>query len=79
MSLPFFSNDKRREQQIKADAFAALSHSQAIISFDPAGNVLDANELFLSLMGYELHEVRGHQHRLFVEQAYADSKEYEDF
>jgi methyl-accepting chemotaxis protein len=79
MSFPFFSDEKKRALQTGVDAFAAISQSHAIISFDPNGIVLDANDLFLGLMGYELSEIRGRHHNLFVEQNYAESPEYKDF
>jgi methyl-accepting chemotaxis protein len=79
MRLLNFSSDKKRALQTSADAFAAISQSQAIITFNPDGTVIDANDLFLGLMGYTLAEIQGRHHRLFVEQKYAESAEYEDF
>jgi methyl-accepting chemotaxis protein len=79
MGFPFIFDDKKRALHTSADAFAAISQSQAIISFDPDGTVLDANDLFLGLMGYELAEIRGRHHDLFVEPKYAESSEYKDF
>jgi methyl-accepting chemotaxis protein len=79
MGFPFIFDDKKRALHTSADAFAAISQSQAIISFDPDGTVLDANDLFLGLMGYELAEIRGRHHDLFVEPKYAESREYKDF
>jgi len=57
----------------------ALHRSLAVIEFDPGGNILDANSNFLNVMGYTLDEVKGRHHRIFVEPAYAQSREYEDF
>ena len=46
---------------------AALHRSQAVIAFDPAGTILDANASFLDVMGYRLDEIQGQHHSLFVE------------
>ncbi|MEM6656375.1 MAG: PAS domain-containing methyl-accepting chemotaxis protein, partial [Planctomycetota bacterium] len=57
----------------------AFSRSQAIIEFTPDGEILNANENFLSVVGYTLDEVRGRHHRMFVDPAEADSREYAAF
>lgn len=46
---------------------SAITRSHATIEFDMAGNVLAANEQFLSLMGYTLDEIVGQHHRMFVD------------
>ncbi len=69
-----------RTSQTKPDEtgalLAALDRVQAIISFDMDGNVLDANENFLQTLGYEIDEIRGRNHRIFVAPAFAESAEY---
>jgi len=57
----------------------AVSRSYAMIEFDPAGNVIDANDNILSAFGYTLGEVKGKHHRMFVEPEYAASSEYRQF
>jgi methyl-accepting chemotaxis protein len=57
----------------------AISRSQAVISFDLDGKVLAANANFLDLMGYGEAEVVGRHHSLFVDKAYAQSREYAAF
>ena len=57
----------------------AIERSQAVIEFDLSGNILRANDNFLNAMGYTSEEIVGKQHRLFVAQSYANSKEYEHF
>ena len=69
-------------QQQFSDAsatLAALGRSMALIEFQPDGTILDANNNFLSLMGYTLEEVRGQHHRLFCEQGLSSSREYSEF
>lgn len=58
---------------------AAIDRSQAVIEFDLVGNVVDANENFLGLLGYTLSEVRGRHHRMFVDPVEADGAEYQRF
>ena len=57
----------------------AISKSQAVIQFDMDGQILDANENFLSVIGYSLEEIKGKHHRMFVDQKLAESAEYEEF
>ncbi len=58
---------------------AAMNRSQAIIEFDLTGRILHANENFLQAVGYELSEVVGQHHRIFVDPAEAASPEYAAF
>ncbi|MBW9114927.1 PAS domain-containing methyl-accepting chemotaxis protein [Rhizobium cauense] len=57
----------------------ALNKSQAIIEFDLSGRILTANENFCRAVGYELSEIVGKHHRMFVDPAEAASKDYADF
>ncbi|MBN9315443.1 MAG: PAS domain S-box protein [Devosia sp.] len=54
----------------------AISKSQAIIEFSLDGTVIAANANFLSLLGYELAEVVGQHHRMFVDPVTASSSAY---
>lgn len=62
-----------------AAKLSALSKSQAIIEFAMDGTILDANENFLRVLGYELEEIKGRHHSLFVDKDFANSKEYHSF
>jgi methyl-accepting chemotaxis protein len=57
----------------------AVHKTQAVIQFDVGGNVVTANDNFLSATGYRLEEIRGRHHRIFCEPGYAASPEYERF
>jgi methyl-accepting chemotaxis protein len=57
----------------------ALGRSQALISFDPHGMVLDANENFCKVSGYTVDEIRGKHHSLFICTAERESPEYREF
>jgi methyl-accepting chemotaxis protein len=58
---------------------AALNKSQAIIEFDLTGKILKANENFCNAVGYQLSEIQGQHHSMFVDPTYAASAEYRDF
>ncbi len=65
-----------------ANAFAvlaALSKSQAIIEFDLSGKILTANENFCRALGYDLAEIVGRHHSMFVEPAVVSSQDYKAF
>jgi methyl-accepting chemotaxis protein len=53
--------------------------STAVIEFDLNGNVLTANDRFLSGMGYSLAQIKGKHHRMFCLPEEANSAEYQDF
>ncbi|HTH18401.1 MAG TPA: PAS domain-containing methyl-accepting chemotaxis protein, partial [Magnetospirillum sp.] len=58
---------------------AALDKSQAVIEFTLDGVILHANPNFLNALGYELSEIKGKNHSMFVEPAYRDSPAYKEF
>lgn len=57
----------------------AVSRSEAMIEFSVDGSILDANENFLSAMGYSLAEIKGQHHSLFVDSQFKKSEEYKSF
>jgi len=68
------------EQETKIAAkLEAIDNSMAVIEFDLDGNILEANDNFCQTMGYELSEIKGQHHRLFVEPSYAQSPAYAAF
>jgi methyl-accepting chemotaxis protein len=58
---------------------AAIERSQAVIEFKMDGTVIDANDNFLTVMGYTLEEIVGRHHRLFVPEEEKNSAEYIKF
>lgn len=70
--------DPQRQRELESLA-SALDKVQAIIWFDPNGNILEANENFLGALGYSLEEIAGKHHSLFVEEDYARTPEYAAF
>ncbi|MET0878424.1 MAG: PAS domain-containing methyl-accepting chemotaxis protein [Tardiphaga sp.] len=58
---------------------SAIDRSQAVIEFDLDGTILTANDNFLSAMGYELAEIQGKHHAMFVEPETRNSAAYREF
>jgi len=58
---------------------AAIGKSQAVIEFKMDGTIITANDNFLKTLGYALDEIQGKHHRMFCEQAYTQSGEYQAF
>ena len=70
----------KRAHEANSDAVLdALSQSLAIIEFDPNGTILTANENFCRALGYELSEIKGRHHSIFVQPDYATSQDYAHF
>jgi methyl-accepting chemotaxis protein len=71
------------EQKLKTANFAgqieAIGKSQAVIEFSMDGTVLNANENFLTTLGYSLPEIQGKHHSMFVAPEERQSEEYRAF
>src|SRR4051812_30909659 len=66
----------------KSDIDARLrffDRSLATIEFAMDGTIFDANSNFLALVGYELEEVAGKHHRIFVDPDHVESDAYRNF
>ncbi|WP_180355865.1 sensor domain-containing protein [Aliirhizobium smilacinae] len=72
------TSQKRRAADIGGQ-IAAINTSQLVIQFSLDGTILDANPMFLSATGYDLSEVVGRHHSMFVERDEASSSEYKGF
>lgn len=57
----------------------AINNAFISIEFDAKGNILKANKQFLNAMGYNLKEIQGKHHRIFVSDEYANSPAYKKF
>jgi methyl-accepting chemotaxis protein len=68
----------QRESEAKGK-LQALDRAMGIIEFNLDGSIVDANQNFLSLVGYSLAEIKGKHHRTFCKPALANSSEYQDF
>ena len=70
--------DTQRQRELESLA-TALDKVQAIIWFDPSGNILEANDNFLGALGYSMDEIVGKHHSMFVEEDYVRTPEYTAF
>lgn len=71
--------DKKLEYAGLLGRVNAISRSQAVIEFDLAGNIQNANENFLGAVGYSLDEIKGKHHRMFMDPEEANSAAYQQF
>lgn len=84
----FTSKKKHIEQKYKQEAILnsqckneldAIKKITANISFSTDGIILDANEKFLDVVGYNLEEVIGKHHKVFCDTEYTTSPDYKFF
>lgn len=71
--------EKTEAAQRTAAMVAAISRTSAVIEFTTDGTIVAANENFLSVMGYELQEIVGKHHRLFMPSGEAEKPAYAQF
>jgi len=77
-----FASDITQQKNLEVSLqgqLAAISRSLGVISFTPDGVVMDVNDHFLEAVGYSKAEVIGQHHRIFVDEAYRESPEYQAF
>ena len=67
------------ERQNARGILAAIDTNFAYIEFDLGGHVLHANRNFLAVLGYQLDEIKGRHHRMFVDPAEANGAGYAQF
>ncbi|PZQ18207.1 MAG: chemotaxis protein [Ancylobacter novellus] len=70
---------RKQEDADRAGQIAAIRKSQAVISFTLDGVILDANENFLSVVGYRFDEIQGRHHSMFVDAAEREGAAYAAF
>ena len=57
----------------------SISKNQAVIEFNLDGTIITANDNFIKAMGYQLEELQGQHHSIFIEESYKNSSEYKAF
>lgn len=70
--------DRQRMELDYAGQINAIQSSQAVVEFDLDGTIIFANDIFLKTVGYNLEEIKGQRHSMFVEEALRSSSEYQD-
>jgi PAS domain S-box-containing protein len=58
-----------------ANQIAAISRTQIVVAYTLDGKLIDANKIFLDLMGYTLEDLRWKSHSLFIESGAAAAAE----
>ncbi len=77
-----FATDVTEQKRKNADyegQINAIDKSLAVIEFDLEGVIQNANANFCTTTGYELNEIKGQHHSMFVEPNYKMSPEYSAF
>jgi len=77
-----FATDVTAQKLQNADyegQIAAIKKSQAVISFNMDGTIIDANDNFLNTLGYRLDDIRGRHHSMFMPQEDRETAEYRNF
>lgn len=77
-----FATDITQEKLRTAEfegKLAAIGKSQAMIEFALDGTILAANANFLTAVGYELSEIQGRHHRIFVDSDEQQTSAYRAF
>jgi methyl-accepting chemotaxis protein len=64
---------------VSKEVIGAIRRTFAMIEFTVHGEIIDANEPFLAVMGYRLEELRGQHHRLFCSKEQLGSPAYTQF
>ncbi len=77
-----FATDITAQQQLIAetkDVLGGINATMATIEFTPDGTVLNANDNFLKSVKYNLREIKGKHHKVFVPKELHDSPDYTNF
>lgn len=67
------------ESQRMKGIIDGINASFAFVEFDTNGNVISANDNFLSTMEYQISDIKGRHHKMFVENSYGNSVDYMRF
>ncbi|MFT4076672.1 MAG: response regulator [Asticcacaulis sp.] len=71
--------EKRRLYADLTGQMTAINKTQAVVEYDLDGRILAANSNFLALFGYELSDILGCHHHMFVDAKEMHSLEYRLF
>ena len=61
------------------NVISAIDKSNATIEFTPHGNIITANKNFTDIMEYDLEEIQGEHHSIFVDEYTKNSRKYQVF
>ncbi|MGZ3768340.1 MAG: methyl-accepting chemotaxis protein [Bdellovibrio sp.] len=72
------ANSEISTLETNQDLIAAVKQSQSYLELSSEGNVINANENFLKLLGYALSDVQGKNHRMFYDSENSESLQFKD-
>lgn len=81
-SVILVASDCTERQKDQFDASAkldAIDRSLAVIEFTTDGTIVNANSNFCAALGYELDEIKGKHHRIFMPDGQAGTADYRAF
>lgn len=62
-----------------AEVLMAINRTTAVVEFEPDGTIIEANQIFLNLVGYTKEEIIGKQHKVFVHHSEIENQDYNKF
>jgi methyl-accepting chemotaxis protein len=74
-----FEPSEAQSDYLRDGMLEAINKVQAVIEFDLDGTIRHANSNFLAALGYNLDQIEGRHHSLFVDPAYVASHDYRAF
>ena len=74
--MGLFSFGKTEEEN---GQLSGANENFAIISFEPNGTIINANANFLEALGYNFNEIAGQHHKMFCDNKYTQTLEYQKF
>jgi methyl-accepting chemotaxis protein len=79
LGVRYVITDIELERQNMRGVLGAINSCFAFIEFDISGNVLAANKIFETVMGYSTDEIKGKHHSMFCDPQFVRTAEYADF
>ncbi|MCK5880998.1 MAG: PAS domain-containing protein, partial [Sinobacterium sp.] len=77
--IEWIDDSQGHEADDVVSMFDSLNKVQGIIQFELDGTIITANSNFVGLTGYDLEEIKGQHHSMFVDEATKSSQEYKQF
>lgn len=79
VNIAFDITSEKRLALANNQRLEAINQSHATVSYDVEGRILEANDIFLELMDYEIEGVIGEHHSIFVPEEIKTAREYKEF
>ncbi len=72
-------SERKQTEGTLSDIMTAVQNSQLVTEFEMDGTIITANDLFCDALGYQLEEILGKHHSLFLSTEDAESADYKNF